>query len=131
MRWYDITANLVLPDSEDVDETCGYRFELPLDDNRQLVEKDWKQSERPYKVTRFWKDEPTLTGELILHMRNSWLIKYPRPVKPDATVQLGEEIMVVGEPLCIRDHASAAHNFRITSLHETHWFPTATELGHE
>jgi len=129
MRWYDITANLVLAGSEDVDESCGYRFQLPLDDNRQLVEGDWKHSERPYKVTRFWKDEPTLYGQLNLHMHNSWLIKYPHPVKPDPTVQLGEEIMQVGEPLSIRDHASAAHDFLITSMNEVRWFPTDNEMG--
>jgi len=127
MRWYDLTANLVLADSDGVDETCGYRFELPLDDNMQLVEKDWKHSERPYKVTRFWKNEPTLKGQLILHMHNCWSIQYSQQVSPDATVQLGEESMEVGELLSIRDHASAAHEFRITSLHETRWFPTATE----
>jgi len=44
-------------------------------------------------------------------------------------VQLGEEVIQVGELLSIRDHAGAAHTFRITSVQEVSWIPTATELG--
>ncbi len=129
MRWHEIKAHLVKHDSDEVDYECGYRFELPLNYRMQLVAEDWKQSQRPYKVTRFWADEPTLHGQLVLHMRHCWLIKYAYPVNPDPTVQLGEEVMRVGEFLSIRDHASDMHTFRITSMSEIHWVPTATELG--
>jgi len=129
MKWYRIVASLVCADSNGVNAACGYRFNLPLDGNMQLLEKDWQQSSRPYKVTRFWIDEPDLEGELVLHMRNSWLIKYDRSVKPDATVQLGEEVMSSGELLSIRDHADATHEFKITSIDEVRWFPTAETGG--
>jgi len=33
MKFYEIKANLVLPDSDEVDKSCGYYFELPLDEN--------------------------------------------------------------------------------------------------
>jgi len=129
MKFYEIKANLVLPDSDEVDKSCGYYFELPLDENMKLVEEDWKQTEQPYYVTRFWADEEVLYGELVLHMRKSWSIKYAQQISQDATVQLGEEVIQVGELLSIRDHAGAAHTFRITSVQEVSWIPTATELG--
>jgi len=127
MKWFEITANLIVEKTGETDESCGYRFELPLDENMQLVANHWKKGPRPYKVTRFWSDEPDLEGQLVLHMRNSWLINYTYPMSPDPTVQLGEERMTVGEFLSIRDHASDMHTFKITSIEEVRWFPTAAE----
>jgi len=129
MKWYEIKANLVLADSEKVDKNCGYRFELPLDENMQLIEEEWKDREQPYPVIRFWEGEASRHGQLELHMHNSWSIKYHVPDESDPTIQLGEEVMSVGELLSIRDHSDNAHSFRITSLEELPWSPTATELG--
>jgi len=129
MRCYEIKANLVLTDSDEVDKSCGYIFELPLNKELKLDEKDWKKSHHSYNVTRFWTGEKAMYGQLVLHMRKSWLIKYAFQESPDATVQLGEIVMRVGELLSIRDHAGTTHTFQITSVEEVNWIPTATELG--
>jgi len=129
MRWYEIKANLILSDSDQVDEARGYCFKLPLDENMQLVNEDWKHGQRPYRVTRFWAGEQDLHGQLVPIVRKSWLIKYAYPARSDPTLQLGDEILQEGELLSIRDHADAMHTFRITSVKEVRWFPTAAKSG--
>ncbi len=126
MKWYKVKACLAVDGSCEVNRECGYVFQLPLDNNMRLLEDDWKQNDRPYIVTRFWQGEDEVHGVLVLHMRNSWLIKYGFPLSSDPTVQLGEETMRVGEYLSIRDHSDEMHSFLITSIDEIRWFPTAS-----
>jgi len=124
MIWYRIFANLENTETNETDVACGYKFELPLDDDMRLVVKDWETSQRAYKVTRFWREEPNRKGHLLYLFDSSWCIDYGANVQTDFPIPIGGERLALGDKLHIRDIDNLVRTYRIVLAFQTRWFPS-------